>query len=151
MPAPFRPASRVPGGPADRRRVRSARPSAATMWRSIPAARSYSISGSRITQASACVRTAGPRAPRRRPGAGAGWRTVALDHSTSLEPKLQLASIQKTLPATLPTDHSRLFGYQDPTAWASFGTWMFTHQLLRNDPNAGLPPFTNEFLPGEGI
>jgi putative hydroxymethylpyrimidine transport system substrate-binding protein len=69
----------------------------------------------------------------------------------SLEAKLQLASIEKTLPASVPSDRSRPFGYQDPTAWAAFGTWMFAHQLLEHDPNGGLPPFTNEFLPGEGI
>ena len=26
-----------------------------------------------------------------------------------------------------------------------------SHKLLTHYPNAGLPPFTNEFLPGEGI
>ena len=36
-------------------------------------------------------------------------------------------------------------------AWASFGNWMFSHHLLTHDPNAELPPFTNEFLPGQGI
>jgi hypothetical protein len=28
---------------------------------------------------------------------------------------------------------------------------MFSHHLLTHDPNAELPPFTNEFLPGQGI
>jgi hypothetical protein len=29
---------------------------------------------------------------------------------------------------------------------------MYAHKLLAHDPNAnGLPPFTNEFLPGQGI
>ena len=29
---------------------------------------------------------------------------------------------------------------------------MYSHGLLAHDPNAsGLPPFTNEFLPGQGI
>jgi putative hydroxymethylpyrimidine transport system substrate-binding protein len=69
----------------------------------------------------------------------------------SLEPKLQLASIQQTLPATLPTASGRPYGYQSPTAWAAFGDWMYSHKLLRHEPNLGLPPFTNEFLPGEGI
>lgn len=82
------------------------------------------------------------------PAAGA---SLVVKANPSLEPKLQLASIQKTLSAALPSDHSKPFGYQDPTAWAAFGTWMFTHQLLQHDPSAGLPPFTNEFLPGQGI
>jgi putative hydroxymethylpyrimidine transport system substrate-binding protein len=92
--------------------------------------------------------TQGERIVRSDPSAAAA---LVVKANPSLEPKLQLASIQKTLPAALPAEHSKSFGYQDPTAWASFGTWMFTHQLVKNDPNAGLPPFTNEFLPGEGI
>ncbi len=69
----------------------------------------------------------------------------------SLEPKLQLASIRQTLPAALPARHAEPFGYQNPTAWAEFGSWMLAHKLLAHDPDTGLPPFTNEFLPGQGI
>jgi putative hydroxymethylpyrimidine transport system substrate-binding protein len=70
----------------------------------------------------------------------------------SAERKLQLASIEKTLPAMLPTDRSKPYGWQDPSAWANFSHWMFSHGLIHSDPNAaGLPPFTNEFLPGQGI
>ena len=69
----------------------------------------------------------------------------------SLEAKLQLESIKQTLPATLPSNSSEPYGWQDPTAWAAFGSWMFSHKLLAHDPGAGLPPFTNEFLPGQGI
>jgi putative hydroxymethylpyrimidine transport system substrate-binding protein len=90
----------------------------------------------------------GERQVRADPAAAAA---LVVKANPSLEPKLQLASIQKTLPAAVPVDHSSPFGYQDPTAWAAFATWMFTHQLLQHDPNGGLPPFTNEFLPGEGI
>ena len=43
------------------------------------------------------------------------------------------------------------FGWQEPSAWASFGSWMLAHGLLRHNPNAGQQPFTNEFLPGQGI
>jgi putative hydroxymethylpyrimidine transport system substrate-binding protein len=68
-----------------------------------------------------------------------------------LDRRLQLESIRVTLPATRPSDSSRPFGWQDPAAWAAFGTWMFSHHLVRSDPNGGLPPFTNEFLPGQGI
>ncbi len=68
----------------------------------------------------------------------------------SLEKKLQLASIEQTLPAALPGG-GKPFGWQSSAAWASFGSWMYTHKLLQHYPNAGLPPFTNEFLPGEGI
>ena len=43
------------------------------------------------------------------------------------------------------------YGWQSPPAWASFGNWMFSHALLKHDPNTALPPFTNEFLPGQGV
>ncbi|HMD58093.1 MAG TPA: ABC transporter substrate-binding protein [Solirubrobacteraceae bacterium] len=80
----------------------------------------------------------------------AATRTV-IDANPSLEPKLQLESIRQTLPATQPANASEPFGYQDPGAWASFASWMFAHGLLAHDPTSGLPPFTNEFLPGQGI
>lgn len=69
----------------------------------------------------------------------------------SLEAKLQLESIEQTLPAAQPASQSDPYGWQDPAAWAAFGSWMFSHKLLTHDPGAGLPPFTNEFLPGQGI
>jgi putative hydroxymethylpyrimidine transport system substrate-binding protein len=70
----------------------------------------------------------------------------------SADAKLQLASIEATLPATLPSNHSKPYGWQDASAWATFSHWMFSHKLIRSNPNrAGLPPFTNEFLPGQGI
>ena len=66
--------------------------------------------------------------------------------------KLQVASLQKTLPATLPANGSKPYGWQDPSAWAIFGRWMLSHDLIHSNPNsAALPPFTNEFLPGQGI
>jgi putative hydroxymethylpyrimidine transport system substrate-binding protein len=68
------------------------------------------------------------------------------------EMKLQRASIEKTLPATLPANHADPYGWQEPSAWAAFGSWMLAHGLIHSNPNtAGLPPFTNEFLPGQGI
>jgi hypothetical protein len=68
-----------------------------------------------------------------------------------LDPKLQLASIKQTLPAAQPSEQSKPFGWQSTSAWASFGSWMFAHKLLARDPKAGLPPLTDEFLPGQGI
>jgi putative hydroxymethylpyrimidine transport system substrate-binding protein len=70
----------------------------------------------------------------------------------SLEPKLQRESIERTLTAAQPTEADKPYGYQDPSQWEAFGRWMYEHKLLEHDPNAtGLPPFTNEFLPGQGI
>ena len=92
--------------------------------------------------------TRGEREVRADPRAAAA---LVVKANPSLQPKLQLASIEQTLPATLPSVHGRPFGWQDAAAWASFGSWMYTHRLLQHDPSTGLPPLTNEFLPGEGI
>jgi putative hydroxymethylpyrimidine transport system substrate-binding protein len=93
--------------------------------------------------------TRGERAVRANPAAAAKLVQAA---NPSLEPKLQLESIERTLPAALPAQAGKPFGYQDPTQWAAFGRWMFQQGLLKSDPDAtGLPPFTNEFLPGQGI
>jgi putative hydroxymethylpyrimidine transport system substrate-binding protein len=65
--------------------------------------------------------------------------------------KLQQRSIEKTIPATEPAG-GKPFGWQTPSAWARFGAWMYERSLLKHNPNAaGLPPFTNEFLPGQGV
>jgi putative hydroxymethylpyrimidine transport system substrate-binding protein len=93
--------------------------------------------------------TRGERAVRANPAAAAKLVQAA---NPSLEPKLQLKSIEQTLPATLPAEAGKPYGYQDPTQWATFGRWMFRQGLLKSDPDStGLPPFTNEFLPGQGI
>ena len=91
--------------------------------------------------------TRGERAVRADPTAAA---SLVMKANPSLEPKLQLASIERTLPAALPAG-GHPYGYQDPTAWSAFGSWMFEHGLLHHSPNTALPPFTNEFLPGEGL
>ncbi len=76
---------------------------------------------------------------------------LLLKANPSLERKLQLQSIEQTLPAVLPANSSDPYGWQEPSAWASFGEWMLAHGLLKHNPNGALPPFTNEFLPGQGI
>jgi putative hydroxymethylpyrimidine transport system substrate-binding protein len=91
--------------------------------------------------------TRGENEVRANPAAAAA---LVVKANPSLEPKLQLASIEQTLGAALPGG-GKPYGWQSPTAWAAFGSWMFSHKLLAHYPNAGLPPFTNEFLPGQGI
>jgi putative hydroxymethylpyrimidine transport system substrate-binding protein len=81
----------------------------------------------------------------------AGAAALVVKANPSLDSKLQLESIRRTLPAAQPADTSKPFGWQDPAAWAAFGSWMFSHRLLQHEPGGGLPPFTNEFLPGQGI
>ena len=93
--------------------------------------------------------TDGEREVRANPAAAAKLVEQA---NPSLEPKLQLESIKQTLPAALPSAAGKPYGWQDQTAWEAFGRWMFARGLLKANPNVtGLPPFTNEFLPGEGI
>ncbi|HTZ63604.1 MAG TPA: ABC transporter substrate-binding protein [Solirubrobacteraceae bacterium] len=92
--------------------------------------------------------TRGERAVRANPKAAAA---LVVKANPSLEPRLQLESIRQTVPATRPADPSNPYGWQAPAQWASFGDWMYANGLLRHDPNDGLPPFTNEFLPGQGI
>ena len=91
--------------------------------------------------------TRGEREVRAEPAQAAAQLTRA---NPSLEPKLQLESIRQTLPAALPGG-GKPYGWQDPTAWVAFGTWMYERGLLAHDPATARQPFTNEFLPGEGL
>ena len=92
--------------------------------------------------------TRGVNEVRADPAEAAGLVVAA---NRDLDRRLQLASIQRTLPAVAPSDHSKPFGYQDPTAWAAFAHWMFSHALLTTSPDSLRQPFTNEFLPGQGV
>jgi putative hydroxymethylpyrimidine transport system substrate-binding protein len=93
--------------------------------------------------------TRGERAVRADPEAAAKLIMAA---NPNLEAKLQVESIKRTLPAAQPTAAGKPYGYQDPAQWQTFGEWMYGKGLLKSNPDAtGLPPFTNEFLPGEGI
>jgi putative hydroxymethylpyrimidine transport system substrate-binding protein len=92
--------------------------------------------------------TRGQREVRANPPAAAANVVRA---NPSLDRRLQLASVSQTLPATQPSERGKPYGWQSPSAWASFASWMYAHKLLQHNPNTGLPPFTNEFLPGQGI
>jgi putative hydroxymethylpyrimidine transport system substrate-binding protein len=76
---------------------------------------------------------------------------LLLKANPSLEEKLQLESIEQTLPAAQPANSGDPFGWQDPSQWAAFAEWMYSRKLLAHSPDGGLPPFTNEYLPGQGI
>jgi len=89
----------------------------------------------------------GAREVRANPAAAAA---VVIQANPSLKPKLQLESIRHTLPATQPPE-GKPYGWQEPSAWAHFAQWMYAQDLTHHPPGAELPPFTNEYLPGEGI
>jgi len=67
-----------------------------------------------------------------------------------LEPRLQRAQIQATLPVFFPTGKDRPFGFQDPAEWQRYAEWMTENELLPSTQTSERA-FTNEFLPGEGI
>ncbi len=92
--------------------------------------------------------TNGQRAVRANPVAATNTLLAA---NPSLERQLQLESIRQTLPASVPSEAGKPYGWQSPKDWSTFSRWMLVHHLLKHDPGLGLPPFTNEFLPGQGI
>ncbi len=93
--------------------------------------------------------SSGERAVQRNPQAAAN---LLVEANPDIERKLQLASIEATLPATIPTEKGKPYGWQSPSQWARFDEWMYSEGLLKRNPNKeGYPPFTNEFLPGQGI
>jgi ABC-type nitrate/sulfonate/bicarbonate transport system substrate-binding protein len=63
--------------------------------------------------------------------------------------RLTDAALRATLPVYLPTDTSKPFGYQDPRAWGTFGSWMLSKGLI-GKPVDALNSVTDEFLPGQG-
>ena len=70
--------------------------------------------------------------------------------SPGLDPKLQLASVQATLPAFFPSNAANPWGWQDPGQWTAYGQWMLKEHLISN-PNAVLDASTNELLAGQGL
>jgi putative hydroxymethylpyrimidine transport system substrate-binding protein len=90
--------------------------------------------------------TRGEQAVQADPAAAAATLVKA---NPGLEPKLQLESIKRTLPLCSPAA-GKPYGYQEPDQWEAFAHWMYTQRMLRTSPATLAPPFTNEFLPGQG-
>jgi putative hydroxymethylpyrimidine transport system substrate-binding protein len=76
---------------------------------------------------------------------------LLLKANPDLEAKLEQESIERTFAAAYPTDSDQPYGFQDPKAWASFSQWMFSEGLLHSAPSTLSQPYTNEFLPGQGL
>jgi putative hydroxymethylpyrimidine transport system substrate-binding protein len=83
----------------------------------------------------------------RRNPAGATKDLVAAN--PDLNEATSLAQVRASLPVFFPA-HGKPFGYADPAAWQSYGSWMLRNRLLKRPPNAG-DALTNEFLPGQGL
>ena len=72
-----------------------------------------------------------------------------LKANPDLDPKLQRASVEVTLPLFLPPK-GKPFGWQDPAEWDAFGAWMQQKNLLKNPPDVRAS-FDNSLLPGSGL
>jgi putative hydroxymethylpyrimidine transport system substrate-binding protein len=72
-----------------------------------------------------------------------------LKANPDLDPKLQRASVDVTLPLFFPPE-GKPFGWQDPSQWDEFSAWMKENQLLDNPPDTAAS-FDNDLLPGAGL
>jgi putative hydroxymethylpyrimidine transport system substrate-binding protein len=81
--------------------------------------------------------------------AAAVQNLLAQNRSEGLSYKLQLASVEATMPYWFPTG-AHPWGWQDPTQWNAFGQWMMNNKLI-SDPNAITNASTNELLAGQGV
>ena len=72
-----------------------------------------------------------------------------LEANPDLDPELQRAAVEVTLPLFLPP-RGRPFGYQSPQEWQEFTAWMSENRLVTEIPDA-TGAFTNDLLPGAGL
>jgi putative hydroxymethylpyrimidine transport system substrate-binding protein len=72
-----------------------------------------------------------------------------LEANPDLDPKLQRASVDVTLPLFFPPE-GKPFGWQDPAQWDEFSAWMKDNGLLENPPDPAAS-YDNELLPGAGL
>jgi len=90
-----------------------------------------------------------------------GQRTVAADPGAAasvlaatnphISASVEQAAIGQLAPRANPTDATKPFGYEYPSQWSAFATWMHQYGLLPAAAIAGAGlAITNEFLPGQG-
>ena len=72
-----------------------------------------------------------------------------LDANPDLDPELQRAAVDVTLPLFEPP-RGKPFGWQDPAQWDAFAAWMQEHRLLERPPDVRAS-YDNELLPGSGL
>ena len=72
-----------------------------------------------------------------------------LKANRDLDPRLQRAAVDVTLPLFLPP-RGKPFGWQDPRQWQEFAAWMRERKLLKNPPDAAAAK-TNSLPPGAGL
>jgi putative hydroxymethylpyrimidine transport system substrate-binding protein len=81
---------------------------------------------------------------RKDPAAGVG---ALLDANPDLDPALQRAAVEVTMPLFQPPA-GEPYGFQDPEQWEAFGEFLTEQGVLEQPPEGA---FTNEYLPGEGL
>jgi putative hydroxymethylpyrimidine transport system substrate-binding protein len=72
-----------------------------------------------------------------------------LEANPDLDPELQRAVVDVTLPLFLPA-RGKPFAWQDPEQWDAFAAWMHDNELLENPPDAR-GAYDNGLLPGSGL
>jgi putative hydroxymethylpyrimidine transport system substrate-binding protein len=72
-----------------------------------------------------------------------------LEANPDLDPKLQRASVDVTLPLFFPPE-GKPYGWQDPAQWDAFSAWMKENNLLESPPDPA-SSFDNDLLPGAGL
>jgi putative hydroxymethylpyrimidine transport system substrate-binding protein len=72
-----------------------------------------------------------------------------LDANPDLDPELQRAVVEVTLPYFLPP-RDKPFGWQAPAEWDAFAAWMQDSDLLENPPDPQ-GAYDNSLLPGSGL
>ena len=88
----------------------------------------------------------GTRALRRDPR---GAIDGLLEANPDLDPKLQAAVVDVTLPLFFPPEN-RPFGWQDSQQWDAFSAWMKENDLLEHPPDPAAS-HDNGLLPGSGL
>ena len=72
-----------------------------------------------------------------------------LDANPDLDPELQRAVVDVTLPLFFPPE-GKPFGWQSPSEWDAFAAWMQDNNLLEN-PADVRAAYDNGLLPGSGL
>ncbi|MHB8492863.1 MAG: ABC transporter substrate-binding protein [Solirubrobacteraceae bacterium] len=61
------------------------------------------------------------------------------------------AALEREIEALTTPAEGKPYGYQSPAQWASLAAELYAARTLHRDPEKLAPPYTDEFLPGEGL
>ncbi|MDE3069840.1 MAG: ABC transporter substrate-binding protein, partial [Acidobacteriota bacterium] len=105
------------------------------------------LSGSPRPEANRRPRSAGRR-PVRLPRASAG---ASGGTGAGQAPGTAPGNLERQIVASATPAYGKPYGYQSPAQWASLAAALYAARTLHRDPEKLAPPYTNEFLPGEGL